>query len=198
MFFFKVSNNSCHAVSGVINRFCNVSGQIVNLHKSFVNFSPNICTEKQQEFKHMLCMPSTSNLGVYLGVPVDIQSSKVQHFTPVLDKVMKAISSWNHLTLSQPAKLLIINTILLGKIMHYLSVFKIPATVCNKLDSLMAMFFWKDGYGKGIHWKKRSVLHHPKKLGGLGLRSAKYYHSQRHSLNEKGVAYKTTSSDPAV
>lgn len=55
--------------------------------------------------------------------------------------------------------------------MHYLSVFHIPATIVNKLDSLIATFFWKDRHGKGIHWKNRDVLHSPCNIGGLGIRN---------------------------
>lgn len=149
MFFFKASSDSCRAVSTIINRFCDTSGQIVNLHKSFVKFSPNIPSELQQEYKQILRMPSVSSLGTYLGTLIDIQGSKVQHFTPLLDKVITTtINRWNHMNLSQATKIIIINAILLGKVLHYLSVFKIPATITNKVDSLLAMFFWKDSMGK--------------------------------------------------
>lgn len=42
----------------------------------------------------------------------------------------------------QPAKLIIINSVLIGAIRHYLSVFRIPTTIVNKIDSIMASFFF--------------------------------------------------------
>ncbi|XP_057249947.1 uncharacterized protein LOC130591063 [Beta vulgaris subsp. vulgaris] len=49
------------------------------------------------------------------------QGSKVQHFTPILDKVSKTISSWNHINISESAKVIIINAILdrHGKGIHW-------------------------------------------------------------------------------
>ena len=84
MFFFKVSAPACEHLSTVINRFCAISGQLLNLRKSFVKFSPNIPAATQQHYRELLSMDSASSLGTYLGI--DIQGSKVQHFTPMLDK----------------------------------------------------------------------------------------------------------------
>lgn len=63
MFFFKTSQESCRAVTKVISKFCAISGQLLNLQKSFVKFSPNIPQEQQQEYKSILCMESWSSLG---------------------------------------------------------------------------------------------------------------------------------------
>ncbi|XP_048497937.1 uncharacterized protein LOC125496501 [Beta vulgaris subsp. vulgaris] len=112
-------------------------------------------------------MDAADSLGTYLGIPIDIQGSKVQHFTPILDKVSKTISSWNHINISESAKVIIINAILVGKIIHYLLVFKLPTKITNKLDSMFALFFWKDRHGKGIHWKNKSVIQRPKHMGAL-------------------------------
>lgn len=144
MFFFKASTNSCQAVSMVINRFCATSGQVLNLNKSFVKFSPNVLAGQQQEFKMLLRMDSQPSLGPYLGNPIDIQGPKTSHFTQLIDKVPSSINRWNHINISQPAKLIIINSVLIGTIMHQLSVFRITSSVTNKIDSLLAMFFWKD------------------------------------------------------
>lgn len=144
----------------------------MNFQKSFVKFSPNTRMEDQQTFKQLLRINDASSLGKYLGVPIDIQGSKVHHFTPLLDKVSTSIGCWSHTNLSQPAELIIINDILLRKVLHYLSIFRVPATITNKLDSLMATFFLKGRYGKGIHWKRWGILQRPRNLGGLGVRNS--------------------------
>lgn len=151
MFFFKASQDSCRAIQTVISRFCAISGQVLNLQKSWVKFSPNTPRECQQAYKDILRMESKTSLGTYLGIPIDIQTTKIQHFTPLLDKITQRITSWNHTTLSQPTKMVVINSILIGAIMNHLAVFKIPTTIANKIDSILASFFWKDARGKGIH-----------------------------------------------
>lgn len=77
MFFFKLSTEACQAVSTVINRFFDISGQLLNLQKSFVKFCSSIPQVQQQEYKSMLLMDSHSSLCTYLGTPIDIQVSKV-------------------------------------------------------------------------------------------------------------------------
>ena len=158
MFLFQASNEACVVVNNIIQRLCRISGQILSFQKSFVKFSPNISEAKRSDYKSILGLESKSTLGSYLGVPIDFQGSKVQHFTHLLDKVSARITDWNHSLLSQSAKAIIINSILIGGLMHYMSVFRIPTTITNKLDSLFAAFFWKDRQGNGLHWKKRSII----------------------------------------
>lgn len=163
--------DSCSAVNTVIQRFCCISGQMLSLQKSFVKSSPNILEEKQQEYKSILGVEARTSLGNYLGIPIDFQVSKVHHFTHLLDKVYTRISSWTHTLLSQPAKVIIINSILIGALMHYLAVFRIPTTIASKLDNMFAAFFWKDNQGKGLHWKKHIIIQKPRGEGGLGIRN---------------------------
>lgn len=55
---------------------------------------------------------------------------------------------------------------------YTMSCFKLPLSLCNELQSLMAKFWW--GYDldkKSIHWIAWDKLSKPKALGGLGLRN---------------------------
>ena len=63
LFFFKATDTSCNSLNGLIHRFRNISGQIVNLQKSFVKFSPNTPAENQLSYKTQLRMDSKANLG---------------------------------------------------------------------------------------------------------------------------------------
>lgn len=114
-------------------------------------------------------MEAHSSLRKYLGSSIDIQGSKVQHFTPLLDTISNKISLWNHCTLSQSTKLIIINTILVATIMKQSSIFSVQATIVHKLDAMIAQFFSRNHTKKGIHWKKKEVMHQPRGQGGLGF-----------------------------
>lgn len=118
MFFFNASPQSCHAVATVINRFCNISGQVLNRHKSFVKFSWNVSREMQEGYNSILQIDTSPSLGTYLGTPIDIKGAKVSHFTPLLDKVSRKLSLWSHTHIFQPAKIIVINTILVGALIH--------------------------------------------------------------------------------
>ncbi|XP_010676995.1 uncharacterized protein LOC104892705 [Beta vulgaris subsp. vulgaris] len=171
LFFFRATPAICATLNTIITRFCSVSGQMINHTKSFVKFSPNIPPDQRQVYKNSLQLDDKPSLGTYLGSSIDIQGSKVPHFTFLLDIVSRKIEIWNHTWLSQPMKLVIINSILVATIMHHLSIFQIPTTITNKLDAMLARFFWKNNSQTGLHWKKKEILHHPRGQGGLGIRS---------------------------
>lgn len=170
MFFFRASPTACTNLQYMISRFCSISGQMLNLQKSFVKFSPNIAPEQQRSLSTLLRMDHRENIGHYLGVSPDIQGAKVQHFTPLLDTISMKISSWQHRSLSQPAKLIIINSILVASVMHHLSTFRLPSSIATKIDSMLIRFFWLNAQNRGIHWRQKQILHLPRSQGGLGIR----------------------------
>ncbi|XP_010694927.2 uncharacterized protein LOC104907665 [Beta vulgaris subsp. vulgaris] len=120
-----------------------------SLRKSYVNFSPNIPESRVLEYK----------------------GKKTEHFTFLLDKISQRITTWSHSPLSQAAKLILINSVLLAFIADILSVFLIPTTIANKVDAILTRFFWSTSSVNGIAWRSKDLLHLPKGAGGLGLRS---------------------------
>ncbi|XP_021743395.1 uncharacterized protein LOC110709481 [Chenopodium quinoa] len=43
-------------------------------------------------------------------------------------------------------------------------------SIANKIDSLIARFWWAGNGNKGLHWVSRSLIQLPKSMGGLGIR----------------------------
>lgn len=77
--------------------------------------------------------------------------------------------------LSVPAKLVLINASLVSIASHIMSVYLLPVAISNKLDSIVSHFLWSSGGHKGIHWKSKELIHLPKGLGGLGVRSVHFF-----------------------
>lgn len=100
---------------------------------------------------------------------------KAKHFTYLHDKICSKIASQNNCKLPQPGKLIIINSILVASVNHVLSIFKLPAMICNRIDAMIARFFWAANDLKGIHWCKRQQLHHPKGMGGIGVEHIAFF-----------------------
>lgn len=131
--------------------------------KSFVKFSHNIKDEKHTSYKTRLRMDSKLNMGQYLGVSVNIQYRKVtQQFTYLLDSISKKISSCSQCPLFQTSKLIIINSILVASLNHILAIFKIPTTITNKIDALLARFFWGTTTTKVYTGEKRKLYNFQK------------------------------------
>lgn len=95
----------------------------------------------QLRYKEIFRMEAQDLIGNYLGVNVDVKGPKVQHFTPLLDKMSTKISQWRSKGLTQASKLIIINAILVASVVNQLSVFEIPTIIVGKLDRMLARFF---------------------------------------------------------
>ncbi|KNA04191.1 hypothetical protein SOVF_201970, partial [Spinacia oleracea] len=121
--------------------------------------------------KSMLAVPTVDEVGVHLGVPMEIAKKKGVTFQVFCNEVSKKIMSWANLRLSQVAKLILIHSILLSMTSHVMRSFKIPKGIAQRIDSLLAKFWWAGNGERGIHWVNRDIIHLPKGLGGLGVRS---------------------------
>lgn len=100
MFFIRTSEEACLSLKSLIDRFCAISGQMLNLQKSLIKFSPNIAINLQLRYKEIFRMEAQESLGSYLGVNIDITGSKIWHFTPLLDSMSTRISQWQSKGLS--------------------------------------------------------------------------------------------------
>ncbi|XP_021738808.1 uncharacterized protein LOC110705275 [Chenopodium quinoa] len=174
----EVSPPACEEVLNVLSAFCDISGQMLNLQKSFVKFSPNTPEDYRSYMSGCLKMRSESRLGSYLGLPVDLGRSKCSEFGFLLDKVAKRLQDFTALRLSPAAKLVIINSVLIASFNHILSVSKIPESICSRMDNLLARFWWKSSSSnRGLALRSSLLLHLPKGLGGLGIRSISPFNS---------------------
>uniref|UniRef100_A0A803Q1R6 Uncharacterized protein n=1 Tax=Cannabis sativa TaxID=3483 RepID=A0A803Q1R6_CANSA len=55
---------------------------------------------------------------------------------------------------------------------YAMSCFKLPTTLCNQIESMMANFSWgSTSFGNSIHWKNWNSLCKAKIHGGLGFRN---------------------------
>ncbi|XP_074317829.1 receptor-like protein 6 [Silene latifolia] len=114
----KATPASFEVLRDLFKEFEFVSGQMINLNKSFLKFSPNAPSDFRSHLSSILKMTTTSSFGNYLGVPVDIPRKRSQAFHPLLDKLTTRIASWSSLHLSQPCKLIVISAILLASLNH--------------------------------------------------------------------------------
>ncbi|XP_074265574.1 uncharacterized protein LOC141588013 [Silene latifolia] len=168
----KATPASFEVIRDLLKKFEVASGQMINLDKSYIKFSPNSPADFQAHMKSILKMPTVSHFGDYLGVPIDIPRKKTEPFLPLIDKLNTRITSWFALHLSQSSKLVIISSILLASFNHILSCVPIPHGVCRKIDALITAFWWRSDWNKkSIHWLRRDILQSPKSYGGLGIKN---------------------------
>ncbi|XP_074297537.1 uncharacterized protein LOC141628272 [Silene latifolia] len=169
----KATPASFEALRDIFHSFEDASGQMINLEKSFIKFIPNSPDDFKSHMTSILRMKASSSFGTYLSVPVDLPKQKTTVFNGLIDKITTRISSWSSLHRSQASKFVIINSILLGSLVHILAAVPLPFSITRKLDSLIAAFWWSKNTSsrRSIHWLSQQHLHVPRDNGGLGIKS---------------------------
>nr|XP_029145202.1 uncharacterized protein LOC114924525 [Arachis hypogaea] len=109
----------------------------------------------------------------YLGIQLGANPRLVKTWKPIIDKVEQKLSVWKSKTLSRAGKLVLIKSVLNSLPVYYLSLYKMPKAVAEKLISLQRRFLWSKEDGRlGMTMVRWKVVQTPKKFGGLGVGDA--------------------------
>lgn len=68
LFFFKVDELNARKMKSLLDAYCEALGQLSNLDKSCVFFSPNTPKERREKIVGSLGISSSDHLGKYLGL----------------------------------------------------------------------------------------------------------------------------------
>nr|XP_029151527.1 uncharacterized protein LOC114925926 [Arachis hypogaea] len=82
----------------------------------------------------------------YLGVPLGANPRLVKTWKPIIDKVEEKLSLWKAKVLSKAEKLVLIKSVLNSLLVYYLSLYKMPKAVAEKLISLQRRCYKKECY----------------------------------------------------
>ena len=107
----------------------------------------------------------------YLGVNFKLRGNRIADFQDLIDKISSKLQGWKAKLLSQAGRLTLINSVLTSIPIYTFSVYKIPETVCKRLDSLINAFWWGHDPGrKKLHMTNWDTITKPKAQGGLGIK----------------------------
>ncbi|XP_021743996.1 uncharacterized protein LOC110710043 [Chenopodium quinoa] len=172
LFYFKATPASIRVVKETLQDFCQLSGEVINMKKSSILFSPNTPSRFVRILRQPLGIRSNTELGTYLGCPMDIDGRTFAKLKGVQEKIMKIISSWKFSHLTMPGKIILINGVLAASLQHILSVYWCPKSLANSIMSILLKFLWRNSTAKKpIYWAKKSLICSHKTSGGLGIRS---------------------------
>ncbi|XP_057760737.1 uncharacterized protein LOC130981133 [Arachis stenosperma] len=109
----------------------------------------------------------------YLGFPLGVNSRLVTTWKHIIDKVEEKLSLWKAKVLNKTGKLVLIKSALNSLPVYYLSLYKMPKAVAEKLISMQRRFLCtKEDERNHIALVKWKVVQAPKKLGGFGVGNA--------------------------
>ena len=87
--FAKATLKACSSINKIIHDFYAMSGQLVNLHKSSVQFSNNIQGAMKRRLRKVLNIHISNDINKYLGRPVIQDRVKRSTFSEVVLKSQK-------------------------------------------------------------------------------------------------------------
>lgn len=172
LLFFMASLEVADSVKKVLDIYCAMSGQSINLQKSNAYFSNRV----SEGMRHRLCekleVQCGETNGKYLGLSFMIGRTKRQVFQYLEERVRKKVSGWKENYLTSTGKEVLIKSVLQVIPTCAMQCFLLPQIVCNTLTSIIRSFWWNSsGKERSINWKSWNALCHFKRQGGLGFRN---------------------------
>ncbi|XP_035547319.1 uncharacterized protein LOC118348883 [Juglans regia] len=113
------------------------------------------------------------NYDKYLSLPPMIGKDKKRAFSDIKHKFWSKLQQWKGKLLSQGGKETLIKAVALAIPTYAMSCFKLPLTLCNELEQMMAKFWWRWRIGNGMTvriWEDYWIpgFNNLQQLGGTG------------------------------
>ncbi|GLT54185.1 hypothetical protein SLA2020_274050 [Shorea laevis] len=142
MVFSRGTSAEALCILSCLNKYLAWSGQQVNLDKSSLCLSKN-CTAALlgtiQEILHLRPIPPTAR---HLGLPLFFHRNKNLAFEELKLKIFARLSGWKSKLLSQAARTTLIKTVANSLPCYSMSLFLLPKSFCQDIDSWLRKFWW--------------------------------------------------------
>lgn len=152
LFFLKGTLLNCQQLSLIFKEYCIASGQLINIDKSSIYFSPNTPRQMSLLMCELLCFTEVLNPRIYLGLPTIWGKSKKTALSYIKERVTRKVEGWKQSTLSMAGKEVMLKSVALAIPAYPMSCFKFPKSTCKDINSLLSNFWWGSSQsGNKIH-----------------------------------------------
>ncbi|GJS50108.1 retrovirus-related pol polyprotein from transposon TNT 1-94 [Tanacetum coccineum] len=163
-------DSNLSTIMRVLDCFFRASGLIINLQKSSI-MGIAVEINKVDIAANTLGCRILNTPFSYLGVNIGVMT-RINSWDVVINKILCRLSKWKMKVLSIGGRLTLLKSVLGSTPIYYMSMFKAPIQVINKLESIRSHFFngvdYKVRKMTFVNWK--NVLA-SKEKGGLGVSS---------------------------
>ena len=112
----------------------------------------------------------------YLGIPIGANPRRSELWDPVIRKCERKLARWKQKHLSFGGRVTLIQSTLSAIPIYFLSFFRLPDRVADKLIGLLRRFLWGGGSEqRKITWVKWEIVCLPKEKGGLGIKDIRTF-----------------------
>lgn len=131
-----------NVMANIMAEFCEISGQKVNTQKSKLFTSRNTEAHIMDRLHQNFEIPTTTDLGLYLGMPIVHGRKSWAVFEFILTKVRKHLIGWKKWTLSLAARGVLIQSVTSSIPSYVMQTIQFPISLLDKLDKIDRRFFW--------------------------------------------------------
>lgn len=166
MFLCRTNQQSVAKLTEILQLYEQASGKKINKMKSAITFSKKAQQSLKDRVKRELDIQKEGGVGKYLGLPEHFGRKKKDLFTSMVDRIRQKAISWSTRCLSTAGKMIMLKTVLSAMPTHSMSCFKLPVSLCKRIQSILTRFFWE----RKMSWISWSKMTMAKGDGGLGFR----------------------------
>ena len=174
--FCKASMEEGLKVTKILEDYERESGQKLNKDKTSLFFSKNAMEKVKELVKKMFGAQIIHQHERYLALPLLVGRGKKKAFNCIKDQVGRKIASWKGKLLSIAGREILIKIVAQATPTYTMNCFKLPDSLCNKMNSLVSNFWWgqrdKERKLAWIAWEKMCK---PKVDGGMGFKDLKAF-----------------------
>ena len=169
LLFCKATVGECQQLLSILGQYEAASGQAINRKKTSF-FSKNTNPEIRRLIKQQLGARVMTNSDKYLSLPMTCGKSRVNTFKELEEKIHKRVLGWKEKFISKAGQEVLIKTVAQAIPTYAMSLFKLPKSMCDSINSLLAKYWWgQNKEERKIHWINWKKLCTSKKEGGMGL-----------------------------
>lgn len=171
VFFCKAQKYECQTSLRILKEYEVVSGQLINFQKSLIQFRHKIEESGRQELGDILGIQNLGGMGSYLGLPENLDGSKIKVCVFMQDRLNNRVNSWTFKFFTKGGNEVIIKSVVTALPNHVMYFYRLPKATAKKLTNVVAQFWWSPcGSTKGMHLKSWDKLCINKEEGGLGFK----------------------------
>lgn len=143
---------------------------MINAEKSAITFSRKTPTPLKEAVKNGIKIVKEGGIGKYLGLPEHFGRRKKDMFASIVNKIKQKASGWSTKLLSPAGKMVMLKSVLFAMPSHAMTCFKLPVSLCKRIQSVVTRFWWDGNSGKNrMAWISWTNMTLPKSEGGLGF-----------------------------
>ena len=142
MFFCRSDEGSCKELMSIIQKYETASSQMINKQKSAITFSTKTEPEIRSKAKEPLGIQKEGGLGKYLGLLELFRRKKKDLFNSIIDRIHQRTLRWSSKFLSTAGKTTMLKSLLAAMPTYTLSCFKLPISLCKRIQSALTRFWW--------------------------------------------------------